>query len=247
MAGISTVNRPGGLQPDFPAEGRVAVLVKLAIFAIIVAALYFGRDILVPLALAMLSALRSLRRCGGCGALRSERLLAVLQSSRVAFVAILAFIWVISLAGDGPCAAPANLSRQHRDEDRHPIPVAAWRPAVRAGGRHGPRPRPQDRTGEEPERQAAPQAASIEAEEERPPLPVEIHEPAPTSVQIIRTVIGPLVSPLATAGIVIVFVIFMLLKREDLRDRFIRLAGSRDLPRTTQALDDAAQRVGGIC
>ena len=42
----------------------------------------------------------------------------------------------------------------------------------------------------------------------------------------------------------IVFVIFMLLKREDLRDRFIRLAGSRDLPRTTDALDDAAQRVG---
>ena len=76
------------------------------------------------------------------------------------------------------------------------------------------------------------------------PLPVEIQEPAPTPMQIIRTVIGPLISPLATAGIVIVFVIFMLLKREDLRDRLIRLAGSRDLPRTTQALDDAARRVG---
>ena len=56
--------------------------------------------------------------------------------------------------------------------------------------------------------------------------------------------VGPLISPLATAGIVIVFVIFMLLKREDLRDRVIRLVGSRDLPRTTQALDDAARRVG---
>ena len=63
-------------------------------------------------------------------------------------------------------------------------------------------------------------------------------------MQIITTVVGPLVSPLATAGIVIVFVIFMLLKREDLRDRLIRLAGARDLPRTTQALDDAARRVG---
>ncbi len=64
------------------------------------------------------------------------------------------------------------------------------------------------------------------------------------SMQIISTVIGPLISPLATAGIVIVFVIFMLLKREDLRDRLIRLTGSRGLPRTTQALEDAAQRVG---
>ena len=63
-------------------------------------------------------------------------------------------------------------------------------------------------------------------------------------MQLVRTVVGPLIGPLATAGIVIVFVIFMLLKREDLRDRLIRLAGARDLPRTTEALDDAAQRVG---
>jgi predicted PurR-regulated permease PerM len=98
---------------------------------------------------------------------------------------------------------------------------------------------------EERDKEPAPQqATSVEVDEEKSPLPVEIQEPALTSTQIITTVIGPLVSPLATAGIVIVFVIFMLLKREDLRDRFIRLAGSRDLPRTTQALDDAARRVG---
>ena len=87
-------------------------------------------------------------------------------------------------------------------------------------------------------------ANGASAGEEPAPMPVEIHRPAPTSMQIISTILGPLVSPLATAGIVIVFVIFMLLKREDLRDRLIRLAGSRGLPRTTQALDDAAQRVG---
>ncbi|HVC57054.1 MAG TPA: AI-2E family transporter, partial [Stellaceae bacterium] len=43
--------------------------------------------------------------------------------------------------------------------------------------------------------------------------------------------------------IVIVFVIFFLLQRQDLRDRFIRLAGARDLRRTTNALDDAAHRL----
>jgi predicted PurR-regulated permease PerM len=53
----------------------------------------------------------------------------------------------------------------------------------------------------------------------------------------------PLLQPLATAGIVVVFVIFFLLQRQDLRDRFIRLAGARDLQRTTQALDDAGQRL----
>ena len=61
---------------------------------------------------------------------------------------------------------------------------------------------------------------------------------------MLQTIVGPLIEPLATTGIVIVFVVFMLLQKEDLRDRFIRLVGSRDLHRTTQALGDAAQRVG---
>jgi AI-2E family transporter len=44
-------------------------------------------------------------------------------------------------------------------------------------------------------------------------------------------------------GLVIVVVIFMLLEREDLRDRFIKLIGSNDLHRTTQVLQEAGQRV----
>jgi predicted PurR-regulated permease PerM len=59
------------------------------------------------------------------------------------------------------------------------------------------------------------------------PVPVEIHQPGPTGLQIIQTIVGPLLQPLATTGIVIIFVIFFLLQREDLRDRFIRLAGAR--------------------
>jgi hypothetical protein len=54
---------------------------------------------------------------------------------------------------------------------------------------------------------------------------------------------GGILKPMATAGIIIVFVIFLLLQREDLRDRFIRLFGSRDVHRTTEAMTDAAQRV----
>ena len=58
--------------------------------------------------------------------------------------------------------------------------------------------------------------------------------------------ISPLVHPLATTGIIIIFVIFILLQREDLRNRFIRLAGSCDLQRTTAALDDAAGRLSRL-
>ena len=55
--------------------------------------------------------------------------------------------------------------------------------------------------------------------------------------------IGPTIEPSTTGGIAIVDVIFMLLRREDLRDRVIRLAGAGELQRTTEALDDAMRRV----
>jgi hypothetical protein len=48
---------------------------------------------------------------------------------------------------------------------------------------------------------------------------------------------------MAAGGLVIVFVIMILLEREDLRDRLLRLAGRRDLHRTTEAMNDAAQRI----
>ena len=50
----------------------------------------------------------------------------------------------------------------------------------------------------------------------------------------------PLVVPFTTTEIVLIFLIFFLFQREDLRDESIRLAGSEDLERTTAALDDAA-------
>ena len=53
-------------------------------------------------------------------------------------------------------------------------------------------------------------------------------------------------SPLATTGIIVIFVIFILIQREDLRNRLIRLAGSHDLQRTTAALDDAAASLGRL-
>ena len=44
-------------------------------------------------------------------------------------------------------------------------------------------------------------------------------------------------------ALVLVFVGFILLQKDDLRDRFVRLAGSRDMQRTTVALDEAASRL----
>ena len=53
-----------------------------------------------------------------------------------------------------------------------------------------------------------------------------------------------MIHPLATAALVILFVLFLLLQREDVRDRAIRLLGSHDLEKSTTAMDDAGERLG---
>jgi predicted PurR-regulated permease PerM len=75
------------------------------------------------------------------------------------------------------------------------------------------------------------------------PIPVQVAQPASNLVQDLRGLLGPLAGPLETAAIVIIFTLFMLAKREDLRNRAIRLAGHGQLNLMTQALDDAGRRL----
>jgi predicted PurR-regulated permease PerM len=75
--------------------------------------------------------------------------------------------------------------------------------------------------------------------------PVAVTPVAPentTASQRLLTLLTYL-EPLARVGLVIILVIFILLQRDDLRDRIIRLAGHGHLNVTTQALEDAAGRV----
>ena len=75
------------------------------------------------------------------------------------------------------------------------------------------------------------------------PIPVEVHEPAPTPLGLAQRAFSPAIAPIETTFIVLVVTIFILLQREDLRDRLISLFGSSDLHRTTTAIDDAAVRL----
>ena len=75
------------------------------------------------------------------------------------------------------------------------------------------------------------------------PLPVEVRQPEPRGLEAIANLVRPLLSPLAMTALVILFLLFILLQREDIRDRFLRLAGTADLQRSTAALDDAATRL----
>ena len=79
--------------------------------------------------------------------------------------------------------------------------------------------------------------------DEQKSILVEVHEPQPSSVQLAQRIISPIVAPLSTTAIAFIVAIFILLQREDLRDRLIRLFGLSDLHRTTVAMNDAARRL----
>ena len=76
-----------------------------------------------------------------------------------------------------------------------------------------------------------------------PAQPVVVQDEKVSGLWRFPAALGPVLQPLATAGLVVVLVIFMLLERQDLRDRLIRLLGHGHLTGTTRAFDEAGQRV----
>jgi predicted PurR-regulated permease PerM len=212
---------------------------------VVVAFLYFARDIVVPATLAVLlsfllaPAVRGLRRLG------MGRLAAVSFTVLVAFLAMLGFAAIV--------VQEASSLAEQIPEYRYNIEVKVRSlKEVSLGGRVFHRIASMFRDLSKELKQAETQASTspdrgstigTSSVEPTKPVPVEIRQPELGSLQIAQSLIGPLLQPLAMAGLVIVFVIMVLLERADLRDRLLRLAGRRDLHRTTVAMDDAAQRV----
>ncbi len=79
--------------------------------------------------------------------------------------------------------------------------------------------------------------------DETRPVQVEVVGTADGSIQLLMGVLSPVVGPLASALVVIVIATFMLIAGADLRDRLIHLVGRGRLRVTTQALDEATQRI----
>jgi predicted PurR-regulated permease PerM len=73
----------------------------------------------------------------------------------------------------------------------------------------------------------------------RKPIPVEIHNPPTTPMQMLQTIIASVWGPLETLGVVLIVLMFVLLEHEALRDRLILLLGGKDLRATTIAINDA--------
>lgn len=216
-------------------------LVAVVVGVVVVAALYFGREVLVPITLAVLLSFAlapvvDLLRRLWLGRVPAVLLAVVLALGATLFIGGLIGVQVAGLARDAPRYA-ATVEQK----------VAAVRAFTverfteimdsfgRELGRGGPGPGPAP---------AEPAAAAPPAGGEPRPVPVEVRQPDASPLDLAERILAPVLHPLATTGIVLVVAIFVLLQREDLRDRLIRLAGATDLHRTTTALDDAARRLG---
>ena len=75
------------------------------------------------------------------------------------------------------------------------------------------------------------------------PIAVEVHEPPSSPLQVYHRVLSSVWRPLETACIVLIVLLFVLLEREKLRDRFIRIVGGSDIRTTTAAINDAGERL----
>ena len=230
-----------------PANKLVTVACAAIIGCIVVGVLYVGRDLLIPLALALLLSFVLSPLVGRAKKLGAPRTPAVVGVALAAFLALFGLSALIAgqigqLAADLP-----KYQSTMRDKAQSVREITGGsRTLERAGellqslGQELNAPAASGRT-------LGPDGRPIEAgRKPDQPLPVEIHSPPPTPLQNLQAILEPLVHPLATTGIVLIFVIFILLQREDLRNRLMSLAGAHDIQRTTAALDDAAKRLSRL-
>ena len=227
-------------------EEMIALLSAVAtaiLAAIVVMVLYFGREIIIPIALAILLSFVLAPLVGLLQRLRIPRGLAVVSVVTIAFALIFAMGSLLAsqltqLAGDLP-RYQSTISEKIQSFRE----TTAGRGTLeRASGMLKDLSKELDKTAATaPEGTLSPRAPTP-----LKPVPVEVRQPDPGALESLQSLISPLLHPLATTGIIVIFVIFILLQREDLRNRLIRLAGSHDLQRTTAALDDAASRLSRL-
>jgi predicted PurR-regulated permease PerM len=237
-AGIAARRQPAEAATPRRAPKNSEIFV---IGVVVVAVLYVARDVFMPMALATLlsfalaPAVLLLRRW------HFNRVLSVLS------VVLLAFIVIFSVGA----VMGGQLAQLAENLPGYQTNIITKIHALRGtGGGGGTIERTSamlQKLGDEIAKSDTPVGATAAAKaggaQTQTPIPVQVSQPGATPLQIVENAVGPLLQPLATTGIVIIFVIFVLLQREDLRDRFIRLAGRGDLHRTTDALDEATKRI----
>ncbi len=207
--------------------------------AVVVAALYFGRELLVPLVLAVLLAFVLAPAVVLLQRARLGKAPAVLVAVALAFT-IIAGVGAV-VGGQATTLAGSLPSYQTTIQEK----MRSLTVGTELLGRLTNSIRAVLSSGEVGETivKIGPAQAGVEVAPSPSTIAPAGDQDAPSALVVVRTIAQPLLGPLASIGIVVVFVIFVLLSREDLRDRLVRLVGRKDLHRTILAMNDATRRL----
>ena len=204
----------------------------LASIAVVVAALYLAKGVLVPLTLAVLLSFLLSPVCDWLERRRLGRIPAVLVTAILGFavLGIVAWTAVVQMTDLAPKMPEYQDNIQAKLHSVNDYFIAALSKVTRTAEDIG---------------QNLPQAEQAEAPQgtDERPYSVRVLSSPASPLQVLGGTFGTLLEVLGSTGIVIVLVVFFLVRREDLRDRFIRLVGTGQVTVTTQMLEDAATRV----
>lgn len=205
----------------------------LASIAVVVGALYLAKGILVPLTLAVLL---SFLLSPVCDWLERHKLLgripAVFATVVVGFVVLGAATWtaVVQMTELAPRVPEYQTNLQAKLHSVNDTLSAALKKVTK--------------TAEEMGQDFPPAVPAGESERHsNPSYAVRLIASPASPLQVLSGTFGTILEVLGSIGVVILLVVFFLIRREDLRDRFVHLIGRGNLTVTTQALEDAATRV----
>ncbi|MFN0007885.1 MAG: AI-2E family transporter [Planctomycetota bacterium] len=204
-------------------------LVTLIASVVVIAALYLARGVLIPFALAMLVSF----------------LLAplVLRLQRWHFSRSMAVTTVVLLVLVGTAATSWLVAIQVQDVTTN---LSGYRQNIRdkMGTLRGMVAQPVQDATKIVEDLGAELEAKAEPDSVVPSIPtVRLAEPEARPFEALRKTLGPALEALTTAAMALLFAFVMLLRQDDLGDRFIRLVGHGRILVTTRALEEAARRV----
>ena len=228
-------NIPESPSTDVPRWTLQNAFYAAGLAAIIVGGIYFGEPILMPIALAVLLAFALAPLVARLRAFGLGRVPSVLVTALLALL-------VIGALGTYIATEFAELAHAlPRYETNIAHKINSLRSAAEGNSLYETASAVLQRLDNDLTAAGKP-AAKVTTSQPKPLL-VEVTSQQDSPLHVVQTVVGPLLDPLATIFIVFIFVLFILFQKDDLRDRFIRLAGSSDLRRTTVALDDGATRL----
>ncbi len=211
--------------------------------------LYFAREILVPLALALTISFLLTPLVTAVQRLRLGRVPAVLLVILVSVAAVAGIGWIVGgqLFEVASGLPQYRLNIHQKIEQFHAPTSGALGKAAQSvkeiGKELSASPTPVSAPTQAPKTITSKKGGPLPVALPGAPTPVQIVDPPENDLQYFRRLLLPALRPLGSFGVILVFSIFILIKREDLRNRLLRLVGLGQLNLMTQALDDGASRI----